>query len=261
LKINLYYYSTTGNTKLVCEKLRKEIPGLEIYDILDRNLNLNDECDIYGFAVSTYYLNLPPVFIEFINSLKVITNKPAFFLITYGMMPGKSVRKLADYLKNKGFSIIDYHLLRMPESYPVFIAKKRTDINAPGQKEMMNFMNFISGLKEKAKQIESGNIPDSKLIKPGLLNSIIPSQTYKKIMKQFGTLNVNTNLCNHCKICFNSCPYGAIEFKNEPVFNMGKCTGCYICYNKCPNAAVYTNILESKWQYSGPSKKLEEKFI
>jgi ferredoxin/flavodoxin len=261
MKINLYYYSASGNTRLVCEKLKIEIPEIELIDITASRREISVEPEITGFATSTFYLNLPQVVEEFMDSINYVQKKPAFFIITYGMMPGKSIKRVSDKLKGKGFFLIDYHTLRMPESYPVFIAKNRNDENAPNEKEILDLMNFITDLKQKIEQINEGKILIEKEVKPGFWNKIIPAPSSKKIMKQFGKLNVNLNLCNKCKMCLNSCLFNAIEFYDYPVFKMDKCTGCYTCYNKCPHQSIFTDKLNANWQYVNPSDKLKEKFI
>ncbi|MGC8976491.1 MAG: FAD-binding protein [Candidatus Ratteibacteria bacterium] len=45
--------------------------------------------------------------------------------------------------------------------------------------------------------------------------------------------------CNLCKICFEKCPFGAIEIKENKIeINEEKCTLCGLCVKECPEKAL-----------------------
>lgn len=45
--------------------------------------------------------------------------------------------------------------------------------------------------------------------------------------------------CIGCKICFNTCPKGAITMKNnKPSFDYNKCIRCFCCQEFCPKGAL-----------------------
>jgi flavodoxin/NAD-dependent dihydropyrimidine dehydrogenase PreA subunit len=261
MKIALFYYSASGNTKLACEYLRKQIPEIELVNITDIQKPAIEDYDIVGFASFTYYLILPPFLRDFIISLKPMNDKPAFLLFTYGLMPGKVIKHTGNLLAKKGFSIIDYHTLHMPESFPPYIQKGIANTGSPGKKEFEAFRAFISNLQSKFQSIFQMRIDSKKNIKLGFWDFIIPAPNQKKIQNTFGTLYVNKDECTSCGICQDSCLHNAITFNVNPAFHMENCSFCYNCYNKCPQEAIRTTKLAKGGQYKGPGNVLKDKFI
>ena len=53
--------------------------------------------------------------------------------------------------------------------------------------------------------------------------------------------------CIGCKACENSCPYGAIQVKeNHAVIDFSKCTGCGICQSECPRKIIWSARSQSE---------------
>ena len=78
MKKAIAYYSTTGNTKLVCQSIEDIYPDFKLLDITKQEIkNLNDY-DLVGFASSVSNLDIPPIYLDYISSLDQVGNKPAF---------------------------------------------------------------------------------------------------------------------------------------------------------------------------------------
>lgn len=261
MKIALFHYSASGNTKLACEYLRKQIPEIELVNITDIQKPVIEDYDILGFASSTYNLKLPPYVEDFILSLGPVNDKPAFLLFTYGVMPGKVIKHTAKLLEKKRFKIIAYHALHMPESFPPCIQKGITNTASPDNKELKTFKAFISNLDSEFLSIYQKHIHLKKNIRIGFWDFIIPVPSQKKIQNAFGTLYVNKDECISCGICQESCLYNTITFDVNPTFHMENCRFCYSCYNICPQEAIRTTKLAKGGQYKGPGDEVKDKFI
>ena len=261
MKIALFYYSATGNTKKVCEYIQKKIPQLILINIATTVEQKSEDYEIIGIAFPVFYLSIPPNVASFLNSFTIQKNKPVFILATYGMMQGKSITNTAKILNKKGFNIFDSFALQMPESYPPFLVKGWTDIEAPNQEEMVKLNSFIETINNIIVALKIGNTPERKIIQNGIINSLIPIPSDKKKRKDFGELILDEQVCTSCGICEESCVYNAISIKKVPTFNMEKCAFCYACYNKCAKNAIKTTRLSSKAQYHFPDIKLKEKFL
>ena len=261
MKIALFYYSASGNTKLACEYLRRQIPEIELFDVTDVQNPAIEDYDILGFASYTYYLTLPPYVENFILSLEPVNDKPAFLLFTYGVMPGRVIKHTSKLLEKKRFKIIDYHVLHMPESFPPYVHKGITNVDSPNEKELKVFKEFISNLHSKFQSIFQNHVCLKKDIRPGFWDLIIPAPSQKTIQNIFGTLYVNKDECTSCGICRDSCLHNAIIFNINPTFHMENCRFCYNCYNKCPQEAIRTTKLAKGGQYKGPGNELMDKFI
>jgi len=257
----LFYYSATGNTRLICEHIGSKIPEMELFDISKKPSFRIEEFGIIGVAIPVFYLSIPPIVSSFLDSLKIVNNKPAFLLTTYGMMPGKSLKILGNGLRKKGFQIFNLLALRMPESFPPFIAKGWTDVNAPNQKEIQLSNDYIESLKRTIKQVESGNKIKTKKITIGFFNAIMPVPSNKNNLEKLGAFIVDEQICVSCGKCQEACVYQAIIFNGRPSFDKAKCYACFACFNKCPQKAISTTKISSSAQYHKPANNLVEKFL
>ncbi len=55
------------------------------------------------------------------------------------------------------------------------------------------------------------------------------------------TVWVEIDLCNGCKRCIKTCPYGAIEIKDSKAHILKQCTSCGACLEACKEKAIQTD--------------------
>ena len=254
MKKAILFYSETGNTKLVCEYIQKKDSNFELIDIKKNKITALKDYDILGFASNIYNLDVPPYFIDYLSDLDQVKSKPAFIVFTYSIMAGKAIKNTEKVLTEKGFVVFDYFDLHMPESFPPYRKKGIINENAPDEKEMTVFNDFL-------KRINNTTNFNSKKVNIGFWNTIISSPKQKKIKKDFGNLQLYEKLCYACKTCFDLCVYKAISFDSKPEFNMHDCNSCYSCLNNCPQDAIYTSDIGKEEKYSKPDNLLENKFL
>ncbi len=251
------YYSGSGNTKLACEYIVKNIKDVEIdlFNIAKDGIPDLEQYDIVGFATFANVLGPPYLMQTFIKRLPRQKDKPAFVFNTYGFISGKTLKILGKWAVAKGFRVIIGHSLHTPENCPPMIVSGRGNEQAPNKKELEDFNNFISELSQL---IESKGVRQKK-IKIGLLNSLLPVLPHTVIRKVMGKKYVDASLCVECGTCEKVCPYGAIKLKPKPIFDMSKCYGCWACYNHCPNKAIYAKKCRGIGHYPEPNNQLKEK--
>lgn len=261
MRIGLFCYSATGNTLLACRYFANRIPQVEIVNLLQDNGRTISHFDIVGFACPTYYFSIPPIVKTIIEGVEQYALKPAFLLTTFGMMQGRGLKDLSVAVRRMGFSILESYALRMPENYPPFLLKGWTSSDAPNENEKLCFESFIGSIAEKIKLFESGKTIKRKAVSVGFLNSVLPKPSHNGIMKQFGRLCLDSQRCNSCGACRDSCAYGAIRFAEQPIFQRNLCRACFNCYNACPHKAISTTKVPDVYQYVGPSRVLKEKLL
>ncbi|MBC7396845.1 MAG: 4Fe-4S binding protein [Bdellovibrionales bacterium] len=61
-----------------------------------------------------------------------------------------------------------------------------------------------------------------------------PLGAYLGAVSRVSVLRRETEGCVQCQICSNSCPTGAIDFKNAEVYNESECIKCFVCSDVCP---------------------------
>lgn len=254
------YYSSTGNTKLACQYIAKHSKGIsfELFDIAKDNAPKLEMYDVIGFAAPVEFWG-PPILVKmFIDKLPAQTDKPAFVVSTYGLISGKTLQILKDWVSEKGFKVITGYSLQMPENFPPLITKGITSENAPSLKALSRFNSFVLKLSTLLNYAPIEKIREGKL-SIGFVNSILPVHPRTKAKEDMGNKYVEASLCIECGICRDKCPYGAIELNPKPVFNMDKCYGCWSCFNHCPNKAIYTDKVKGKGHYPRPAESLKEK--
>ncbi|MBU4444819.1 EFR1 family ferrodoxin [bacterium] len=255
------YYSGSGNTKLACQYIVKNIKHIEIdiFNIVKDGIPDLRKYNIVGFAAFTDFLGPPYLAQTFIEKLPQQDNKPAFVFNTYGFISGKTLKILDKWVTAKGFKIIAGHSLHTPESYPPMIAGGRGNEQAPSKKEMNEFNSFISELDQLLYFLGEGKEIQRKKMSVGLLNSLLPAFSRSKARKDMGEKYIDDTLCKECGTCEKLCPYEAIKLNPKPIFNMTKCYGCWACYNHCPNKAIYTKKYRGIGYYPKPHNQLMEK--
>ncbi len=264
----IFYYSNSGNTKLACQYIARNINNID-FDLLNIAKDSIPDLEIYdivGFAAFTDFLGPSKLVQTFLEKLPKQDNKFAFVFNTYGFMSGKTLRILDKWVTERGFKVIAGYSLHTPESYPPMIAKGRGYEQAPSNKEMNEFNLFISELNRiiydhsEGKEIKRNlQIRQMGKINIGLLNSLLPMFSRTKARKDMGDKYIDAMLCTECGTCEKICPYEAIKLSPKPIFDMNNCYGCWACYNHCPNKAIYTKKYQGIGHYPEPNNQLKEK--
>ena len=82
----IFYYSNTGNTRILCEYIQRKITAVpfELSSISEKKDKNIDAFDIVGFACFTDQMQIPHLMRDFIQSKSSSKTKYAFVLNTYG---------------------------------------------------------------------------------------------------------------------------------------------------------------------------------
>ena len=255
MKIALCHYSSTGNTELACRYIARNIGHLP-FDLIDVRSGVDlSPYDAVGFATSTQFMGVPHLFSRFVERLPMQNGKSAFVFNTYGMMSGQTLKLLDKLVTARGFKVIAGHSLLTPENYPPFIVKGWGNEDAPGEKELAAFNQFIAQLASQLGALQAGQPVKRAKLHIGLLNSLMRPGTLAHARQEMGPLYVDETQCNGCGICGQACPYGAVEFDSKPVFNAEQCHGCWACFNRCPQQAIFTQKIKGTGHYSKPNEK------
>ena len=255
----LYYYSSTGNTKLAVNYLKNHIRNAEIKlcNIATEEVESPDEYDIVGFSSFAEYLGPPTLMKRFIGSLKPVSNKAAFVFNTYAGFNGLTQIEFAKQVEARGYKVISGYSLKTPMNYPPMKRKGKHAENAPSLIDMEGFNLFINKIDEI---IQIKNTEDLKSVFGEFsLKKFIPSMPRNKVKKDFGIQQINKEQCVKCGNCVKVCAYQAIKMIPYPQVNHSKCNGCWACYNQCPKQAIHTKDFKGDNQYKGPSQELINK--
>ncbi len=249
-KAIIYFFSGTGNTKIVAEEIMDELIALEINtEIFDIRMPLTNvpnpnDYEYVGFGYPIHAFNTPQFLLKFIKKLPEVKHIPTFIFKTSGepfRFNNVSSWSLINKLKKKGFvPLLDEHLL-MPYNimfrYP---------------KEIAKYM-YIHNLK-LAKVIAMKIIKQESYLPKYHFHTII--FMYMARLQWLGAklngplIHVNKKICTKCGLCIKKCPSQNIRIKKGyPKFDH-LCTMCMSCATVCPVDAVRPGFL-NLWRING----------
>lgn len=153
---------------------------------------------------------------------RVIRINADLIVLESGYEAGDNLRKIAEILK-------------IPRSADGFILERHPKLD-PYSTPIQGI--FIAGVAQGPK-----DIPDSVAQAGGAAAGIMSLLSADEIELDPFIANINQDLCSKCEICYNVCPYGAIEISysdGEKTLKVmeGSCVGCGICVSSCPVGAI-----------------------
>ncbi len=257
MNVGIFYYSSTGNTKLACQYIARNLKQVEVklIDIAEGYEPSFESLDLVGFATFTDFWGPPYLMQKFVESLPAQKGKPAFLFATHGGQMSNLLKILAKWVSAKGFMVVGGIGLRAPESYPPAIVRGNTSEDAPNEEEMRLLNQFIEDLNTMiaGKKFRRGKV------KISFLANLAPEIRRTSAKKSMGNKFVDETLCTECGVCQKACPYKAVTLNPKPVFDEEKCYGCWACFNRCPTKAIYTSKIRGAGHYRGPTAELKQK--
>ncbi len=249
-KAIIYFFSGTGNTKVVAEEIKNALHSMDVstdlYDIRVPFIDVPDPnmYDYVGFGYPIHAFNTPQFFLKFVKKLPAGKNLPVFIFKTSGEPFGfnnASSWSLTRVLKKKGFvPLLDEHLL-MPYNimfrYPPVIVKHMMTHNL------------------KLAQVIARKIVKQESFLPRYYPWTILFMYLARLQWLGAKINgplihVNQKKCTACGLCIKRCPAKNIRFvKGYPKFDH-VCTMCMSCATICPADAVRPGILNG-WRVNG----------
>lgn len=238
-RIQIYYFSGTGNTSLVVEMLAKYLRKLgnivnftscEKVEVIDFNY------DIVGIAYLIYTSSASKIFSEFLEKMPIVDNKPLFGIVTSGYMAGDILNYESKHLIQKGYkpflfkNIVIANNLHLPFLCPLKVTKKSVI-----DKRLIKVENKINkiaiNINNRNTDIRGNNII-GKLF--GVLQRTCGEIYEKKNFKGF----ICSDNCIKCKWCINNCPTRNIKISDAEITLDNNCLLCMRCYSFCPRNAI-----------------------
>ena len=251
MKIALFYFSGTGNTKLIVNKWKEEANKLGItFDLF--NIEKNEKADLstydkVGFAYPIHAFNAPKNVWKFATTLPKLDKPLPLFIIMcsgeYMTINHSSASKLRRILKRR--SIIfetDYHYVM-----PYNLVFRHTEQRAY---RMFNVMEALVPIDVKEYLVD--NIPH--IIKK---HHLVGWFIYLLRIEQWfsgvngKTYKIKKDKCIKCMKCVNECPTHNIEYKDDKFIFHNKCILCARCSFSCPKDAFKIGLLNA-WRVNKP---------
>ncbi|VVB59724.1 NAD(P)H-quinone oxidoreductase subunit I, chloroplastic [uncultured archaeon] len=254
-KVEIYYFSGTGNSLHVARELQKRIPGtklIPIVSLLDKEIiKINGET--IGLVFPIHLTAIPMPVKNFIKKLDLTSAGYIFAIATRIGTPHSAFMDIEKILNRKSKNLDSCFSLNMPGNDPKF------NYNAPTKKEIAKLesavqsrLDFIQNViikKEKNKEKDTSIITPMPSILVRFLSSIVV------LTEGIQPKYYADSKCTGCGTCEKVCLSKKIKIINKrPVWRKDiRCYRCDACLNYCPVQAVQIkNHTEKNGRYSHP---------
>lgn len=236
-KICLYYFSGTGMTNYIIDRLSSEFKKHHIFvdcfkiEEVDAHHATLSEYDALGIAYPTHSLNAPKLVIDFAKKLPQSEGMNTFIIYTCSAnSPANyaSSSLLIKKLSKRGYRVFYDKLIEMPSNFAHKLGQQavlRTLDKA--NKDIPHIADEIVELK--AHFMENGT-------RSKILTSLARAEWIgAPIMGKFFAA---TSDCTRCGKCVEQCPTKNIVMKKKSVGFKWRCGLCMRCVYQCPEHAI-----------------------
>ena len=273
MKVNLYYFSGTGNSLFIAKTIQEGIVEEHCRVTGSRNdLETNvailpiqkftncetiiDQSDRIGIIYPTYFLDAPDVVKQFAKRLQIREGCYLFLYSSYGETLGNALHNM-NQIFEPGQVRGNYEVV-LPDNSIIFESKKE---EIP---KMLEVGETI--IRAHAKEVYHQRITP---LSPYSSKYHLAANVMKPLARRglgFKKLKVNQEKCNHCGLCGKLCPMRNISMPDHlsisktPAFG-NACESCFSCLHYCPQEAIrYQRMSKKKsgFQYRHPQIRVNE---
>lgn len=233
----ILYFSATGNSLYLAQKLREENPGRILY--IPRYEGDGSEFEQIILVSPVYSFGLPVHVYDLIERLAKTV--PVYVALNYGgMLAGADWFTLC-HCRENGLDIRAVHAMKMPENFTLSFTVPKFYMD--------------STLRAAPKQIEkiSRSIAAGERVLPKEKKT--KAETYLKNKPNWYKIGQDFHTsgdCTACGKCVTVCPVGNISMTDGKVSFGDKCVACLGCYHRCPKKAIRYRDKIKKLRYVNP---------
>ncbi len=229
----IFYFSGTGNSRYVAEQIGA-VTGEQIVSI-NQKIKTGDTSPISSdtplvFVGPVYAGRFPRVMESYIRDVNFVGEKRAYFIGTCAATPWATVRYVEKLCEAKGFTLIGFNSILMPQSYVAGGGTQPREVNDRILAEAKPKINHIAAnicAEQPLPPEAPGKSIMSTLINPMMYATMISAKAFTV-----------TGNCTGCGKCVARCPLNNITLKDgKPVWGK-ECTHCMACIAGCPQEAI-----------------------
>jgi ferredoxin len=260
-KIEIYYFSGTGNSLYVAKELQKQIPDSSLKPIashLKKDV-ITVKGETVGFIFPIHGMTLPIPVKNFIKKADLRTAKYIFAAATRGGTKCFAFDAIEKMLKRKGKKLNSYFVMNMASNDP-----KLESFVIPTKKEIMRIkseiQNRLKSIKKTVTNKEDYQEKDTNYVSFPFIKPI--SFLLERLVllgMKYAECNggkdyfYTDSKCTGCGACQKVCLSGKVKMvEGKPLWQKNiKCYFCYACLNYCPVQSVQ---IKSSWYMNSYTK-------
>lgn len=237
-KAVLYYFSGTGNTKLIAELIVSTLKDRAYTPVL---VNIEDneipgehlDAELIGLITPIYAFGLPKNVEDFVSSLPRSKKQKAFSVFTDAGCSGVAVLQVKYYFGRKNYNLLSATSLNMPDTWILVMdSPSQADVDKAYDKAKTDVTCLFQNIESKNKRFSSLNVFLYVLL------WVIYRLFYYIGRHTSGKAFTTNDKCTLCKKCANKCPSKTIKVKKSKLYWSWNCYQCFRCINTCPHNAV-----------------------
>lgn len=267
MNYDIYYFTGTGNSLFVAEKLAK-LTGGTIKSIPRTMSQMqNETIGSHIIIVFPSYLamiyGIPVIVKEFVERIPNLSSKKVIAVCSCGgyeiVNAVPSVKALEKIIKAQGGELFDYYTLRLPMNnldyshIPIPIEKDVGVIIRRAEEKLVIIAKKLHERKGYSTKKIVYHIfqilmkPLYMLLKKMSYKSMVelakePKNSQKSVEEIFRLTDKSISVdeqCNGCGICVKVCPVANIKLVEKSPVWLHHCEMCFACHEWCPQKAVH----------------------
>jgi flavodoxin/Pyruvate/2-oxoacid:ferredoxin oxidoreductase delta subunit len=256
-KIDLYYFSGTGNTQTVAqfiaqafERHQFNVELVRIEDVLQGRTQVQHrDADLVGVGYPILGFGMPPIVAKLIARLAPGRDQRAFVFMTASdiVAPNNGAAKRAvKALKQKGYDAVYERIICMACNWAV---KYPDALN----KELY----YTAAIKAEnlCQEVLAGKTRTLRIAPITRAIMALAHAGEKLGARFFGRMLAVSEACTHCHRCIDDCPAGNIHLHEETIRFGWDCLWCMRCIYACPQRAISPRLF--KWCVLGDGYDLQ----
>jgi ferredoxin/flavodoxin len=254
MKINICYFSGTGNTQWVVRQLVRHLGDLgdtaqafSCEEIAPQDDRLLDG-DMLGLAFPVHASWAPRNFRAFLDGLPPVNGLPLFAVACAGYAGGDAAWYAARPLAARGYEPFLYANVFMPNNllYPVPRPEQVPKIVDKASRKVARLASLIHTQRRHVEGVHPGGWLIGLLQRP--LAEPVERWMLRRLFADEG--------CTLCGWCAEHCPVGNIAVTDDAVRFGEACILCMRCFHQCPQQAIqWTDLTRNEStfrRYPGP---------
>lgn len=250
-RILLAYFSATGNTKKIAEKIKEtlELSGLDVtsmditsYSSRNKMLTLEGyEYCIFGFPI--YSVRAPRVCREWLRNFNGQGKKCSVFFTYGGFGKDEAHYYIQKLLNEQNFVLVSTAEFLGAHTFNLGgwkAAEKRPNEN--------DFIVAKAYTKKTVKRfISEDTVPLKLFDRPAYSSEQLDQAENMRFQLVSSLPSRGATKCSMCGICETQCPTNAMDAV-KGVASREKCIACFKCIKNCPGNVLFTNDLSYAWE-------------